>query len=533
MNPTQSYRWFYVQQNLQVKENVPKVQELLKRAKAAGYNGMVLADYKLSILDRVPDYYFTNLAEVKKTAEALGIALYPTVCSCGYDNGLLAHDPNLAEGLPVREAIFTVTGREANVVAENLLPGGGFEELKGAAFAQWDWNDPAARDTAVKHRGEAALRFENPMGNARVSKRIACAPFRQFHLSVWIKTENFPANGEIHCTVLTGNGKPSLCHNTWSVKPTQHWTEYHAVFNSLQNTSFQLYLGAWGATTGRLWLDDARLEEVGFLNLVRRSGCPLVVKGEDGTVYTEGRDFEPVKDPRMGSVPWDGGYEVWHAPPPLRLTAGSRIKDGQRLKVSFFHTVVVYDEQVSASLVDPKVFAIHKDLLQRTEKALHPKGLFFSHDELRVANWGGEALALNKTAGQLLATHVQKCVALARQASPQAELFVWSDMFDPFHNAQKDYYLVRGSLEGSWEGLPKDMLVVNWNSGKPKESLGFFAQRGHRQVLAGYYDGNPEKIKDWLAAAKSLGGANVVGSMYTTWRGDYTNLEAYAKAAWG
>src|ERR1051326_6353865 len=29
---------------------------------------------------------------------------------------------------------------------------------------------------------------------------------------------------------------------------------------------------------------------------------------------------------------------------------------------------------------------------------------------------------------------------------------VWSGMFDPFHNAVKDYYLVRDDLTGSWEG---------------------------------------------------------------------------------
>ena len=36
-------------------------------------------------------------------------------------------------------------------------------------------------------------------------------------------------------------------------------------------------------------------------------------------------------------------------------------------------------------------------------------------------------------------------------------IYVWNDMFDPFHNAVNDYYLVRGDLKGSWEGLPKDV----------------------------------------------------------------------------
>ncbi len=77
-------------------------------------------------------------------------------------------------------------------------------------------------------------------------------------------------------------------------------------------------------------------------------------------------------------------------------------------------------------------------------------------------------------------------------------------MFDPSHNAVKDFYLVNGDLAGSWEGLPQDMIIVNWNSGKPAQSLPFFADRGHVQVLAGYYDGPPESIRDWLAAGRNL-----------------------------
>ena len=45
------YRWVYVAQNLQVEENVGKVENLMRWAKKAGYNGMVLADYKPSVLN--------------------------------------------------------------------------------------------------------------------------------------------------------------------------------------------------------------------------------------------------------------------------------------------------------------------------------------------------------------------------------------------------------------------------------------------------------------------------------------------------
>src|SRR5208283_3008508 len=101
----------------------------------------------------------------------------------------------------------------------------------------------------------------------------------------------------------------------------------------------------------------------------------------------------------------------------------------------------------------------------------------------------------------------------------------------PTHNAHDDYYLVDGTLAASWEGLSPDVLVVNWNFGaRARESMDFFAGRSNRQVLAGYYDAPPERIKEWLKQAEGVKG--VCGVMYTTWQDNYSDLEAFAKAAW-
>jgi hypothetical protein len=103
---------------------------------------------------------------------------------------------------------------------------------------------------------------------------------------------------------------------------------------------------------------------------------------------------------------------------------------------------------------------------------------------------------------------------------------VWSDMFDPNHNAVKDYYLVNGTLAGSWEGLDRSVWIANWNGGKAKASLEFFARRGHPQVLAGYYDSD-NNFATWDAAARGVTG--VTGFMYTTWQNRYDDLEKYGK----
>jgi hypothetical protein len=535
-------RWMHLMTNLQVTENVSKNIDLLRRAKKAGYNGVLLADYKLNVLDRVPDYYFKNAREFKAAADELQIEIIPGIAPFGYSEGILAHDPNLAEGLPARDVPLKVVGDRAELDSQlgDALPGGGFEQHRGDQFIGWDFQDEPRKmsfvDKQARHGGQSALRFDEPAknnpgsGNARVSKLVKVHPWGQYHASIWIKTQGFNAAHDVHMFALTSSGR-KLSHSNLGVKSDQDWTEHHIVFNSLDSNGVRFYVGAWGGRQGKLWLDDAKLEEVAFVNLLRRPGCPLRIVGEDGAVYQEGKDFAELRDTRMGTTPWPGNFDVYHEPPKLTIPAASRIKPGDKLRASFYHAVTIYDNQVPCSLAEPKVFELLKDQVERVEKLLHPKSYMLSHDEIRVANWTEDELRPERSAGELLAENVRHCVSVVRGVNPQARLCFWSDMFDPHHNAVKDFYLVNGDLAGSWEGLPKDAIIVNWNSGKPRESLPFFANRGHRQVLAGYYDGRADSIRDWLAAGRGLSGID--GAMYTTWQHNFGELEAFAKYAWG
>jgi hypothetical protein len=129
-----------------------------------------------------------------------------------------------------------------------------------------------------------------------------------------------------------------------------------------------------------------------------------------------------------------------------------------------------------------------------------------------------------------LAENSRKCVEILNAESPGARIAVWSDMFDPNHNAKDKYYLVNGPFTGSWKGLTKDVIIANWNSGKAADSLKFFADRGHKQILAGYYDSQePQRgFGRWNEAARGVPG--VTGFMYTTWRHQFDQVEEYGKA---
>ena len=531
-------RWIYVQTNLQVTENADRLEEILRRAEAAGYNGMLLADYKLNVLDRVTDNYFTNARRIRKLCDELGMELVPAIGSFGYSAGILAHDPNLAEGLPVREMPMVIRDGRVQLTApqQNMVPGT-FEEFRDHRFAGWNFQDEPGSGTFVdrqtKHGGAASLRIENPPGmhgNRRINKKLTVRPFAQYHASVWIKSEGFESANDVRMFAIGEDGR-ILSHTYLGVKRDQDWTQHHIVFNSLESKEVLFYLGVWDGHGGKLWLDDAQVVEEPFVNLVRRDACPLVVNNAEGTIhYEEGRDFAPLHDPKLGNNPYAGEYTIWHTPPQLMLLPGSRIRDGQELRVSYYHTVIVHDGQVCCSLSDPKVFDILADQVRRIDEVFSPRTWMLSHDEIRVANWSAEDERSGKSAGQLLADNVKRSIEIIHKRRPDARVCVWSDMFDPHHNARDKYYLVRGDLSGSWEGLPPDVTIINWNHGQATKSLPFFGQRGHKQILAGYYDHSPDAIRGWLSQATATD--QVDGVMYTTWRSNFKDLEAFARAAW-
>ena len=235
------------------------------------------------------------------------------------------------------------------------------------------------------------------------------------------------------------------------IEKTQDWKRIDITFNSLEASKVNLYLGVWGGKRGKIWWDDVRVEPGGLVNVVRRKGAPLRATSADGqTVYGEGRDFEDARDPKLGMIPWPGGFTAWHEPPVVTLPQGSRIHEGQKVLLSYFHTAIIYEEQVMCCMAEPKVYEILRWQIGQVHKHLQPDGYFLQHDEIRVQGWDESCRKTGMTPGELLAENVRKCVALVKREDPGKAIYVWSDMFDPYHNAQKTgrYYLVKG--DGPW-----------------------------------------------------------------------------------
>jgi hypothetical protein len=513
-------RWLFVWRDMGDPAEVDRTIALFPRAEAAGYNAVVLT-YEIAP---------TKVQELISAAKRHHLALIPIVMGGPQDR-------NYMEGVPVKEALFVARGGTATFEQDPpiAVPGGDFEEVSGNRFLGWTFQDNEGKsifaDHEVVHGGRTALRMENigaghPAGNCRLSQKLTLRPFRQYHITVWTKTEDLrPAQAEVK--VLTPDAARSVSFQTFAIRPTQDWTRHDLVFNTLVNSDVMLYLGVWGGGTGKLWWDDLSIEEIGLVNVLRRPGCPVSVRGENGVVYEEGRDFETIRDPNLH--PW----QAYHEMPPIRLPANSRIREGERLRVSYYHPLIIYEDRLNGCLSEPKIFEWWREEVKRADAMFHPPAFFMSHDEIRVINWCALCQSRHMTPGELLADNVHRAAQIIRDLRPDAEIWVWNDMFDPMHNAVDDYYACNGSLRGSWKGLDPGIGIVNWNGGLKGRNCQFFADLGEKQVLSGYYDGDEDGsgIAEWLKNTEAV--PDIVGAMYTTWGSNYDAMERWAKQAWG
>jgi hypothetical protein len=526
-------RWVWIFGfNIQKNEDVEKIKKILEEAKENNYNGAVLSG-GLDSLCKKDEKYFKNLKEVKDYCEKLNLKLIPSVFSIGYGGGILSHNKYLAEGLPVKDALFIVSGKEAIFVPDsevNIL-NGNFEEFIQNRFKNFNFHDQPGEvsfvDQNIKKSGNASIRFENftanQYGHGRIMQEIKVKPYRCYRLSIWVKTENLKPDGCFKMLVLA-DGK-DLAPRSFNIPSTSDWRKITMIFNSQRFDRVKVYAGVWGAKTGKFWLDDWNIEEIGPMNVLRRPGTPVIVKDEKtGEIYEEIKDYEPLIDPNFNLwTNFDRDY------PKIKITSESRIKNGQRLRVSWYHPVLIYESQITVCMAEPEIYEIFDHEAKLLWENLKYEKVLLSMDEIRM---GGTCSACSgKDMAKLLGECVTKQVNILRKYNSETEIYIWSDMFDPNHNARNNYYLVEGDFTGSWNYIPKDVIIAVWG-GKPREkSLDFFNSQGFKVLIACYYDAdNMDDVKGWYEISKKFN--NIVGFMYTTWERKYEFLKDFAKILW-
>lgn len=545
-------RWIYLSGNLYRDDNAARAESIVRRAAADGYTGVFFSDVKTLYwwkLER-PGDYLENARRLRALTRALGLELVVAVFPFGWGESYFAHDPNLAAGLPVRAAPLVRRGSELVPVETAAVENGSFERHRGDRVAGFDLQDDPGEgsfvDTAEAFAGSASIRFENLAaanrhGLGRLFQKVRVEPWQQYRIRVRLKARDLRADNvqvvalagrrPLQYQALVENRAEGPAYFGAARGLTTDWIEQLVTFNSMNHTTITVGVGVWGWRSGTIWWDDLRVEAVPALNVLRRRSAPLEIRGRRGP-YEEGRDFDPVADPRLGRFRWPGTFDTRHERPRIAVPPGSRIAEGETVHLSCYHPTIFYAGQVNATLYDEGLFALCAEEVRRVREALDPDGLFMSHDEIRVAGWEPQQARFGGPGG-LLAENLRRCCEIAFREGGGMPVYVWSDMVDPYHNARGGYFLVNGSWAGSWKGLDARVVVVKWGMpGESAKSMRFFERLGHPMMIAAYYDGDVrENRAAWLRS--SAGVANVEGVIYTTWRDDYSKLGEFAREWWG
>jgi hypothetical protein len=527
-----THRYVFIRRNFTDDRHVNEVKRIVQRASIIGYNGIVVSGSFGRIALR-EDAYIDRLKQVKAICDKYGMELVPLVCSAGYGHSVLAHNKNLAAAVPVRDVPYVVKGGTGFLVKNTGIGirNGSFEKAEGDRAANFDLQDMPGKlsfvDASVFKKGRSSLRIENVKkrndGKGRVMQRVAVLPFRCYEVSMWIKTDGLEPASRFQVAVMTEEGRV-LMNSYPSPKSTEDWKKVTLGFNSLDYEQVNIFVGVWNGPRGTLWIDDLRIDEVGILNVLHRPGTPVVVRNRaTGAVYAEGKDYAPIAGEKLT-------YKFDHDEPMLKILPGGAIKNGDPIAVDYYQGLALKQGggQMGVCMSEPEVYEIWEDALRRLAEAISPKRYLLSMDEIRQGGWCESCTSRGMSAAEILGDCITRQTELIREVSPGAEVMVWSDMLDPHHNAVNNYYLFNGDFTGSWEFIPKDLIIAVWKYGIRDKSLAHFDRLGFRTIGCGYYDVDSEaKAKDWIKSLEKT--EHACGIMYTTWNDDFDFLEDFAR----
>lgn len=555
------HEWLHMSANLVVDE-VDDLLATIDEAKQAGANGVLFSDTKANNFSRV-NYagWEDDMKRLRQEVQDRGMDFVINMTPVGFCSPLLYENTDLAAGYPIAEQPLRVQGNQLVPVETAPIANGGFEEpgneIVGGAF-QDAVGQRTFRDTSVARTGEASFRADASGGEmSRLFIDVEVEPWQQYTATVWIKTQNLTARNT-SLLIFDGqapaenrrqfasqdlslpgeNGRRSYFSGSNNL--TTDWTEIRIAFNSLDAQQVRLGLAVFGGESGSIWWDDLQLESTPTLNWINRPGLDQSLVTEDGRPLSIGGDTSAIDDPLLGEVlSYSGTYDSYHRAPVVTVNPSSGLVDGDIVLLSGWHTVVTARGQIGCSWNDPGVLALLEDSVAAVYELIEPDGVLLNYSEIRTGGFEPSD-TVHGSSGAAMAASISTMIDRTDAIIGDADLYMWSDMIQPFQNARPNYYQVAGDLSGAIEGVdPKRVTVINWSSGDRLRggdaagAVDFFEARGFQQMIGGFYDEDVASNRDaWVAATEGADG--IVGSLYATWvrPRDFTQIAEFGDAWW-
>jgi hypothetical protein len=532
--------------------------QTIQSAKKAGANTIVLSDTKINnwfANKSGSSRWLASVKTVRDVVHAEGMRFVLQTAPTGYAAPLLFHDPNLATGYPIVNAPLRVRSGKLVPMQTASLLNGSFEQAATHRPTGWGPQDAPGVSTFIDSleafEGRSSMRFENgPAANddamARVFTTVTVVPQQQYSLRFFVKTELLSAryigpfiageNGrsltQQHQSVPHSDGTRTFVSapNRW----TTDWTEMVIPFNSQDQKKVTVAFGVWGHRSGTMWIDHVRVEAVPTLNLIRRPSLPLTMTSQ-GNSLEEGIDTTPAVDRLLGQVGYPGYFDTYHLAPQISVPPASSLKEGDTVLLSGFHAQVTMAGQTGISWQEPAALTLMKRVHQQAAAEDLADGYLVDFEEVRTGGWEPADQAAGGTAASL-GKHAQQVFRDAASTTGKP-IYTWNDMLDPTQNAIDDFYHLKGSLKGVWNYVaPDSATIINWKdegtvATSGRASVIHFDNLGFSQIAGAFYD---EPVgpnhKAWQKALN--GRRNIVGSMYTTWVDDFSQLSAFGQRWW-
>ena len=197
------YRWVYVSRALRSDQDVEDIRQIARTAAENGLNGILLAA-RLDALDLQPPEYLARLDKVKEICRQYRLEIIPSVFSAGYGGSILSHDRNLAEGLPVKDALYVVKNGEARLEPEVPVADGG-----PAVEGVW------TREIAVRPYRCYRISFRAKTEGLAPTRPFSSGPFR-LTVQTGDKRNLTPWNSRRSEERRVGKECTSWCRSRWS-----------------------------------------------------------------------------------------------------------------------------------------------------------------------------------------------------------------------------------------------------------------------------------------------------------------------------